>query len=433
MLRSKHSVFHSLSAFQTVAGITAVALVLRATAVILFSDHHAPDLEYMLIAQNLLDGRGFWWNDWGRMPWQFTSLFPPLYVYFCALFIALSPANFLPLYLAQAVIGALGCIPAYIVGRGFFSHRAGLLFAALFAVYPELVFLPVRPVPEFMYVVIVLGLIALFGRWRSLDPGAPRTVRYTLLTGLISGLGILVKETVIITVTAIILSYLWKQRRMLGPSLKRVIIPIAVVIFVVLLPWGIRNRVVQGEWIFMRSAFGLNLWMGNNEIATGTDKTGDGGYVSLRLLDEHRDYYERVKPADEQEIERFYISEATQYISQHPVRYVELSARRLYYLFWFDPTHKLARNNVYRLSYVLLLLLAIPGLVLALKRRMLDPVWPLILLGHIAVYVPTIIVPRYRIVMIVVYVLMAAVLLDFLLRRVYPPGSQSFTQEDSNN
>ncbi len=423
MLHPKRSVLHFLSPWQLVLGIAALAFALRAAAVILFADHHVPELEYMLIAQNLLDGKGFWWNDWGRMPWQFTSLFPPLYVYFCAAFMVFSPTNYLPLYFAQAAVGALGCLPAYVVGRDFFSPRTGILFALLFAVYPEFVFLPVRPVPEFAHVVLCLVVLALFARWRQWTPNEYRTLKLAAFTGLIGGVGMLMKETIIIPLIAIAMSYTWTHRRSFVLSLTRVVLPIFVVAFLALVPWGIRNRVVQGEWIFMRSAFGLNLWMGNNEIATGTDKTGDGGYIAHELYTKHQDYYDRVKPADEQDIEQFYVREATGYIRKYQAHYLELTGRRLLYLLWFDPTHRLAQNVVYRLSYVALLMLAIPGFYLAWRQRKLDPVWPLILLGHIALYVPVIIVPRYRIMMIVVYALFAAWTVNSMLYRIFQPDS----------
>ena len=41
---------------------------------------------------------------------------------------------------------------------------------------------------------------------------------------------------------------------------------------VIILPWTVRNRVVHGEWIPVKSTFWVNVWKGNNPNATGTDR-----------------------------------------------------------------------------------------------------------------------------------------------------------------
>src|SRR5206468_9898926 len=41
---------------------------------------------------------------------------------------------------------------------------------------------------------------------------------------------------------------------------------------VVIGPWTVRNRLVHGQWIPIKSTFCVNVWKGNNENATGTDR-----------------------------------------------------------------------------------------------------------------------------------------------------------------
>jgi hypothetical protein len=82
--------------------------------------------------------------------------------------------------------------------------------------------------------------------------------------------------------------------------------------------------------------------------------------------------------------------------------------KRLTYFLWFDPTHPIARSKVYRLSYLLLLAFAVPGLLMASHRRALDPIVPLVYLGYLAFYVPVIVLPRYRIVPVLLLLLMAS-------------------------
>ncbi|MCX6601731.1 MAG: hypothetical protein NT025_09255 [bacterium] len=60
------------------------------------------------------------------------------------------------------------------------------------------------------------------------------------------------------------------------------------------------------------------------------------------------------------------------------------------------------------MSYLFLLAFAVPGFVTAYRRRMLDPIVPLIYLGYLAFYVPVIVLPRYRIIPVLMLLLLAS-------------------------
>jgi hypothetical protein len=97
---------------------------------------------------------------------------------------------------------------------------------------------------------------------------------------------------------------------------------------------------------------------------------------------------------------------------------MQLCWKRLTYYLWFDPTHPLAKNLVYRVSYVLALILGIPGIVLAVHRHKMDTAIVLAFFGFLALYVPVIVLPRYRIIPLLFLLLMAAYAVDVLWTRV---------------
>ena len=106
-----------------------VGVAARVAAVLLTSNWHEPYYEYMEIAGNLIRGQGFSWSDQGKFPLQPTSYFVPIYVYWCAGFMWLGKNQYLAMYLAQAVVSASACIPAYMIASEvvFRKSRNGVL------------------------------------------------------------------------------------------------------------------------------------------------------------------------------------------------------------------------------------------------------------------------------------------------------------------
>ena len=144
--------------------LVAGAFAARVIISVIFGENNVMYYEYMTIADNLLHGRGYSFDEWGRAPLQPTSFLPPLYVYWCALFMAWLKGNYLPMYIGQALVAATGCVPAFLVGRAMSSARVGWIFAVAYAFFPEFAFLSSRPVSEFLYVVFVLWILYLYIR-----------------------------------------------------------------------------------------------------------------------------------------------------------------------------------------------------------------------------------------------------------------------------
>jgi 4-amino-4-deoxy-L-arabinose transferase-like glycosyltransferase len=382
-----------------------------------FSEYKTLIFEYTIIARNLINGKGFSWSDFGFQSLQPTSLFPPLYIYFCAFFTFISPHSFLPQYVAQALIAASGIVPAYLIGAKMYSGRTGWIFAVLYTVYPELVYVHSRPVPEFAYVVIALWMIYLYVVLLEKSAGSDSAMKISLLLGLITGVGLMTKEGTGVVFGAIVLAIALKKKPFFL-SLKSHILPAVLVAVVCLVPWTVRNWIVQGRFIPLRTGAGMNLWVGNHPGGTGTPRTLDGKYSRYELPPDYAARFFSALPDDEQERDDYYKAEAMRFIREDPARYLNLCAKRLGYFLWFDPTHPLAKNTVYRLSYLLLLVFTIFGTVLALRANRLDIILPIILLGYLALYVPVMMLPRYRIIPIVLMLLVSAYALEFLWIRM---------------
>lgn len=387
----------------------AIGAAARLAAVWLTADLRATEYEYGYIATHLLRGEGYSW-DWGGMPLQPTSLFPPLYVFWVAAFRFKFGTSDWVLASVQGLVAATGCVPAWLVGRRVWSARAGTAFAFLYALYPELVFAPSQLVPESLYILGSLWLVVLW--FRVIDEDAAKArLKIAAGAGLLGGALLLARESAAIVLSAAIVAWLWRARRERDPGLARATAVCVTVVAVTLTPWIVRNWRVQGEFIPLRSGYGYNLWLGNLPNATGTNWTRERTFVVDALPPEYRASLDARAPMDEQDRDRFYRDEALRLIREDPGRYARLTAQRLRYFLWFDPTYPLANHPVYRLAYIALLATALPGLALAIRHRRVPALCVLTWLGTVALYVPVMVMPRYRLLSNTFLLLFSAILL----------------------
>jgi hypothetical protein len=196
----------------------------------------------------------------------------------------------------------------------------------------------------------------------------------------------------------------------------------ASVCLVIIAPWLYRNRVVHGEFVFIKSTFGYALWQGNNPLSWGTDKVPKPSAEALRQSTDgtlpgieralwearHETYYIDdllLKPSGYREFSgltepqrsRLLGQRAWEFIRENPGRYARLCAARLRYFLLFDETNPKAANLVYRWSTLVWLTLAGCGLIMIVLRQQLQ-CWPLLaIFASVTMFhVLTIVSARFR-------------------------------------
>ncbi len=407
--------------------IMVVGLVARIVISIRHGDNDVSYYEYMTIAQNLLDGNGYSFDEWGRAPLQPTSFLPPLYVYWCALFMAFLDGHYLWMYIAQAVVAVSGCIPAWLIGRKLFSETAGIGCALAYSLYPEFVFTHSRAVSEFLYLVSALWILYLYFEIKDRLKSRLRWLSLATVLGVISGVAVLIKESASVLVLAALLGLSITSNKLYqatGFSVLRFrfsafkpVVLIAGVALLVLSPWMIRNLLVQGEFIPLRTGYGVTFWLANHPGSSGTAYTEDGIPILPMMDSTYLAQIGAALPADEQDRDRVYRYEGKRFVSEHTGDYLLLCLRRLGYFLWFDETHPIARRVEYRISFIALIILAVPGIIWAARRRLMDGVFVWATLGYVAMYVPVIVLPRYRIIPVLFLVLFAGLALSLVWTR----------------
>ena len=153
-------------------------------------------------------------------------------------------------------MGLLGVGDPSLAGRRVFGDRAGLVAAGVAAFYPELVWFASHFWAETVFAVLLWWAME-----RLLAADGEGGARAALASGLLWGLAILTRETVLYFLP---FAALWLAWRRAGGARRAAALLAAAVL--VVLPWTIRNRVVFDAFVPVSTSGALNLWQGNTRL-----------------------------------------------------------------------------------------------------------------------------------------------------------------------
>lgn len=138
---------------------------------------------------------------------------------------------------------------------------------------------------------------------------------------------------------------------------------------VILIPWTIRNYNIHKRIIPVTTQFGVNLWIGNNPDATGTDyykimsfKKEEYILMTQTLPSNIKDSLSRIS---EIECMDFYLNESFKFIKKEPIKFISLLFKKFYYYFWFAPPSEYSSKDLEKfriLFYMIYLPLLITGI-----------------------------------------------------------------------
>jgi 4-amino-4-deoxy-L-arabinose transferase-like glycosyltransferase len=181
---------------------------------------------------------------------------PPLYLYFVGVPVALFGTLEAVKY-AQCLAGAL-LVPALgLLGRRAFGERAGLVAAATAAFYPELVWFASHFWAETVFTVFLWWAME-----RLVAADEEGSAGAALASGLLWGLAVLTRETVLYFVPVAAVWLAWRRR---GGARRAAWLVAAAALVVV--PWTVRNWRVFDAFVPVSTSGALNLWQGNTRIS----------------------------------------------------------------------------------------------------------------------------------------------------------------------
>ena len=245
-----------------IAAILVIAFVLR--------------LFYLVQIQSIplfdhLAGDGRTYDEWAQRiaagDWLGQGVFyqAPLYPYFLGVLQIFFGHNLWLIRFVQIILGSLSCALIYLVGRKIFSRVAGIAAGLILACYAPAIFFDALIEKSILDLFLLSLLLCLL-------IGAMERRHWTqwLAAGATLGLLGLSRENALILAAVV---PVWLAINFSDQSIQARARWAALFfggLLLVLVPVGIRNLAVGGEFKLTTSQFGANFFIGNNPVADGT-------------------------------------------------------------------------------------------------------------------------------------------------------------------
>ena len=240
---------------------------------------------------------------------------PPLYPLMLAGIYQVCGRDLDMVRLWQALLGTAACALMYGIGRRIGGKRVGLIAAGLGAIYPLFVFFSAVVMAETLLVLLITAALLLALRLEAV----PSAGNAAALGGVV-GLAALCKPVVLAWVPLLLWGW-WRRSGLQGWLRLRYVAILVGATGIVVVPWTVRNALVEGYFVPISSNLGMNLMIGNEKEADGTYRFGID-YLSM---------FKQLSGAAEHQVaqDRVVARKALQWIAAEPTRFGRLAIRKL--------------------------------------------------------------------------------------------------------
>ncbi|MDT8324632.1 MAG: glycosyltransferase family 39 protein [Bacteroidota bacterium] len=239
--------------------LAALSLLLRLVFLLALQDtpfyqnHFSDSRLYMQLARDIMSGSGI----------EGAFFMSPLYPYLLAAVWKLTGAPELWMRVLQMFFGTGTVLVVFVIGRKVFSHRTGILAAALTATYTPLIFYDGMLLLEsLLTLLLTLSLLFLLNALRE------GRLRDWALAGLTLGAAAVTRANILLFLPVFLLLWMFVPRLRDAASRKHVLWYTAIVL-ACLIPTTLHNAAEEGAFIPVTDSFGYNLYAGNNPEAAG--------------------------------------------------------------------------------------------------------------------------------------------------------------------
>ncbi len=347
------------------------------------------------IAASLARGQGF--SSPLRVPTGATAWMTPVYpVLLSVVFQYLGIytfRSFVAAVLLNIIFAALTCVPIYYAGKRIGGAGLGAGAAWLWAIFPNAILIPF----ESMWDASLSALLAATILWATLALAESRRASEWCGYGLLWGVMLMTNPT-LASLLPFLLAWLAYHAYSEGrPWLLKPVLALGVAILCCV-PWTIRNYDDFHTFVPLRSALGLQLWVGNN---AQSNEAQTNLVHPLNNANERSRYVAMGEVGYMRQKQR----EAIAYMRSHARRVTGLTASR-FIAFWTggtpEPLKDFEQNDSRWFRYVLLFNIcagigAVLGIVLLFWRRSMFA-FPLAMFPLVfpCVYYLSVALPRYR-------------------------------------
>lgn len=214
------------------------------------------------VAAAIAQGRGF------SSPLRFvktgpTGWFAPIFPYLLAgifkQFGVYSYGSNLIIHFFDLAFSAFTCWPIATIGTKAFGKKTGIAAAWTWVFLPTSIFYSVVWVWDTSLAALWLALLVAATMQLRGSDRMSRWIGY----GALWSAGAMINPSLLSVLPPLALWAIWPLRDRLLPAIK-LASAAALIFFLGIVPWTIRNYVVFDKFIPLRSNFGLELWLGNN-------------------------------------------------------------------------------------------------------------------------------------------------------------------------
>ncbi len=319
--------------------------------------------------------------------------------------------SFLAAALFNIFCATLACIPIFFAGKRMAGLSVASTAAWLWAIFPNAILIPV----ESMWDASLSALLVATIFWATIALANSQRVRNWAAYGFLWGFTLLTNATLMALVPLLLAWLAYSAHKQKRKGLGNLALSVAIVLLCCA-PWTVRNYKVFHTFVPLRSGLGLQLWLGNN------DNTQD-----IFRAERHPIYDAAERAQYIQMGEVAYMHEkqttAVHYMLSHPARETHLVTRRII-SFWSGGTPTPLKDflNVDSTWFRFVLLFnllaasgALLGIITLIRRG--SPFWfpaaifPLVFPWA---YYLSLVLPRYRLPIDPVILLLTAIALESL-------------------
>jgi len=215
------------------------------------------------VASAIAAGNGFSsplrFFDTGPTAW-FTPIYPYLVAGIFKVWGIFSPESKLIIQISNCAFSALTVIPIYGIAQRSYGKAVAVGAAWAWVLLPTSLFFPILWIWDTSLAALFMALIF----WATISMRDAKTIRAWAGYGALWAFGVLINPSILSVFPFLTAWAIWNARRS-SLSWVRMAVVVALVFAAAMVPWTVRNYRVFGKFIVLRSNFGLELWLGNNE------------------------------------------------------------------------------------------------------------------------------------------------------------------------
>ncbi|HEX5070581.1 MAG TPA: hypothetical protein VFV78_10250 [Vicinamibacterales bacterium] len=317
------------------------------------------EVEYLSLARSLAAGQGYKYDPYVENgPVEPFGRAPGYPAFLALVGGGASYTSAVPdaVKIAQAVAGAAG---VFLIGAAAFrmgGRQPAMAAASIAAIYPPLVWVSAYAYSEALFWAIGLGLALLMSR--TFEEPRASAWKWGLVSGLVAAVAILVRAATLLYVPLVGLWLVWKRQ-------WTALAAFAAALVIALTPWTVRNINHYGRFVLVASDGGVTFWTGNNPLATGEGDMAANPHLKLA----NQELRARHPGLNEEQMEPVYYQESLGWIRSHPMDWVALMFKKLFYLVVpIGPSYAQAHGPRYYIASVVSVGLLVPLAAVGLWR-----------------------------------------------------------------